>query len=71
VEVFREISAKKGRVGGDYAEQIKRWQEVIGTNPPLLRAGMEMLFPDADIRNRRVYLWRPKQKWILERVGEA
>jgi hypothetical protein len=70
-EVFRDMSAKKNRVGGDYGEQIKKWQEVVGTNPPLLRAGMEMLFPDDDIRNRRFYRWKPHQKWILESVGEV
>lgn len=70
-EVFRDISLKKGRVGGEFGDQIKRWQDVIGTNPPLLLAGMELLFTDPDIRNRRVDVYVPKQKWILGRVGET
>lgn len=69
-EVFRDISAKKGRVGVDYRESIDKWKEQFGRTPDLVRDGFVLLFPDPDIRSSRVYRWGAEQKWILDRVVE-
>jgi hypothetical protein len=68
-EVFRTVSLKKGRVGGDWADDIKKWKDTIGTKPDLIRDGLILVYPDPDIRNRRDYEWKDEKKWILRTVG--
>ncbi len=71
VETYRDLSLKRGRVGEDFRDQIEEWQERIGSNPPLVRAAFELLFPDPDIRNVRVYRWDAQERWVLSGVGES
>lgn len=68
--VFRDLSLKKGRVGGDWRDAITEWQDSIGSQTDLVRDGFVQLFPDPDIRNRRDYEWADQKKWVLRDVGE-
>ncbi len=69
IQVFREVAAKKGRVGADYREKIEDWKKQFGAEPDLIRDGFIMLYADPDIRSVREYRWGPESKWILYRVG--
>lgn len=69
-EVFRDLTLKKGRVGGEWQKKIKEWQDSIGSQPDLVRDGFILLFPDPNMRSRRDYEWVDQKQWVLRNVGE-